>query len=341
LCGPEYTDPEVPGTATEADRLGSYGAYYPWGEAKGTNNPADIWSFATYWRDSFTGLDYANQRYYSNVIGRFMTVDPANAGEIKNPQSLNRYSYVLNDPINGFDPDGLCTDIIGGITQTANTPGMITAQQFAQNIGAITALPFAGGGLIAGAANVLAQGMGDPTGATLTAFNAIVLAAQNPGPISIIAFSGGAQAFSAAWTYLNSATQSRITNITYIDPGSSGPLVSGYYGTNVQVLEDSTGFANTIMQLIGAMGTPTSPNPPSAQYVDTGTCGHDLSCIINNYYGRVAFGTTACGTGAGAVFGVPSGLPFVNSISFFGYILEPFMEPTPQVTDKITYNLPP
>ena len=58
------------------DQLGSAGTYYPWGEAKGSTNPQDAWSYATYWRDSVTGLDYANQRYYSNTYGRFMTPDP-------------------------------------------------------------------------------------------------------------------------------------------------------------------------------------------------------------------------------------------------------------------------
>jgi len=95
-------------TATAPDRLGSYGSYYPWGESKSGNNPADIWSYATYWRDSLTGLDYANQRYYSNVQGRFMTPDPhRGSAHTGNPQSWNRYGYVLSDPVNGSDPTGL------------------------------------------------------------------------------------------------------------------------------------------------------------------------------------------------------------------------------------------
>jgi RHS repeat-associated protein len=58
------------------DQLGSVGTYYPWGENKGGTNPQDNFSFATYWRDSATSLDYANNRYYSNAYGRFMTPDP-------------------------------------------------------------------------------------------------------------------------------------------------------------------------------------------------------------------------------------------------------------------------
>ncbi len=91
------------------DQLGSAGTYYPWGEAKGGTNPQDTWSYATYWRDSATGLDYANNRYYSNAYGRFMTPDPSRkSADRRNPQSWNRYSYVLNDPVNANDPTGLC-----------------------------------------------------------------------------------------------------------------------------------------------------------------------------------------------------------------------------------------
>ena len=96
------------------DQLGSAGTYYPWGEAKGSTNPQDAWSYATYWRDSISGLDYANQRYYSNTYGRFMTPDPykgngGGPGDANNPQSWNHYAYVEGDPVNNFDPTGEVT----------------------------------------------------------------------------------------------------------------------------------------------------------------------------------------------------------------------------------------
>jgi RHS repeat-associated protein len=92
------------------DPLGSAGTYYPWGEDKGSTNPQDTWSFATYWRDSATGLDYADNRYYSNAYGRFMTPDPyRRSAHPRNPQSWNRYAYALGDPVNRNDPKGLCS----------------------------------------------------------------------------------------------------------------------------------------------------------------------------------------------------------------------------------------
>jgi RHS repeat-associated protein len=94
------------------DRLGSVGKYYPYGEDKSTSNPTgDTWKFGTYWRDSFSSLDYADQRYYNNSLGRFMTSDPyAKSAGTRNPQSWNRYAYVLGDPTNHLDPRGLCSE---------------------------------------------------------------------------------------------------------------------------------------------------------------------------------------------------------------------------------------
>ncbi|HTA70437.1 MAG TPA: RHS repeat-associated core domain-containing protein [Bryobacteraceae bacterium] len=68
--------------------------------------------YATYTRDSATGLDYADQRYYSNQFARFMTADPYRAmatspSDPKNPQSWNHYSYGEGDPVNHNDPTGL------------------------------------------------------------------------------------------------------------------------------------------------------------------------------------------------------------------------------------------
>ena len=64
------------------------------------------YKFATYERDPETGLDYAILRYYNSRLGRFMSPDLL-AGSVGNPQSLNLYAYVQNDPINYFDSLGL------------------------------------------------------------------------------------------------------------------------------------------------------------------------------------------------------------------------------------------
>jgi hypothetical protein len=46
-------------------------------------------------------------RYYQNLQGRFTSADPLLAsGRSANPQSWNRYSYVLNNPVRLTDPTG-------------------------------------------------------------------------------------------------------------------------------------------------------------------------------------------------------------------------------------------
>jgi len=40
-------------------------------------------------------LDYPLARYYSNMLGRFVSPDPLK-GNMLNPQRLNRYVYALN-----------------------------------------------------------------------------------------------------------------------------------------------------------------------------------------------------------------------------------------------------
>jgi RHS repeat-associated protein len=101
-------------------------SFYPWGENRGTNIPQNTWGFATYWADSLTGLNYAMNRYYSSSYGRFMTPDPyRKSGNRRNPQSWNRYAYVLGDPVNRNDPKGLCTDYNEVYAGPENTLGAL------------------------------------------------------------------------------------------------------------------------------------------------------------------------------------------------------------------------
>jgi RHS repeat-associated protein len=102
------------GTSVPApDRLGSIGRYLPYGEERTgqSGNPANgNEKFATYTRDGVTGLDYADQRWYAQGQGRFLTSDPyqASAGAAE-PGSWNRYGYVEGDPVGAFDPNGLAS----------------------------------------------------------------------------------------------------------------------------------------------------------------------------------------------------------------------------------------
>ncbi len=58
-------------------------------------------------RDEETRLDYFKARYMSAPEGRFMSIDPLMASaDAALPQSWNRYSYVMNNPLRFVDPTG-------------------------------------------------------------------------------------------------------------------------------------------------------------------------------------------------------------------------------------------
>ncbi|MBK7706070.1 MAG: hypothetical protein IPJ30_09885 [Acidobacteria bacterium] len=58
--------------------------------------------------DEESGLDFAEARMCENRHGRFTAVDPLLAsGKSANPQTFNRFVYVLNSPLTMSDPDGL------------------------------------------------------------------------------------------------------------------------------------------------------------------------------------------------------------------------------------------
>jgi RHS repeat-associated protein len=83
--------------------------HLPFGEVWYETGTGDKWKFTSYERDTAeSGLDYAMFRYYGSGYARFTSPDLL-AGNKGNPQSLNRYAYVLNDPLNAVDPLGLLT----------------------------------------------------------------------------------------------------------------------------------------------------------------------------------------------------------------------------------------
>lgn len=79
-------------------------AYNPFGESAVTGEE-DSYLYNGKEKDS-SGLYYYGARYYDCEIGRFTSRDP-NSPDFNNPQSLNRYTYCLNNPLKYIDPLGL------------------------------------------------------------------------------------------------------------------------------------------------------------------------------------------------------------------------------------------
>lgn len=82
--------------------------YYPFGSTR-LDTQSSYWAndykYTGKELDSDTGLYYYGARYYDASLGRFISVDPW-GGDITDPQSLNKYSYVQNNPLKYVDPEG-------------------------------------------------------------------------------------------------------------------------------------------------------------------------------------------------------------------------------------------
>ena len=86
-------------------------SYAPFGESYNASGTTD-YDFTGQNQDTVTGntgYDDFLFRQYSPVQGRWISPDPAGTAAVDptNPQTWNRYSYVINDPINLIDPAGL------------------------------------------------------------------------------------------------------------------------------------------------------------------------------------------------------------------------------------------
>lgn len=83
-------------------------------------------------RRSRRGADSMHARFYNPQTGRFLSTDPADSAIPTQPQSWNKYGYVLGNPLRMVDPDGqvpllvlVPVAVVGGLlfgAEAANAP---------------------------------------------------------------------------------------------------------------------------------------------------------------------------------------------------------------------------
>jgi RHS repeat-associated protein len=156
--------------------------YYPYGAtriATSTYPTNEKRQYIGQMYDQGSGLSYLNARYYSGSQGQFLSEDPVfwgnpKAQNLMDPQSLDTYSYSVDNPITKKDPSGRCLydgciveavatlGFAGGIGAQAfhdYTTGDFSRRSISQNIATYAAAGgagaiVAGGTAIAGAETV-------------------------------------------------------------------------------------------------------------------------------------------------------------------------------------------
>jgi RHS repeat-associated protein len=102
----------VPETDIQSWPYGDQLYSFPDQYAPSTANDSTPLHFTGKERDTESGNDYFGARYYASSMGRFMSpdwsakTDPVPYAKLDDPQSLNLYAYVMNNPLNRVDPDG-------------------------------------------------------------------------------------------------------------------------------------------------------------------------------------------------------------------------------------------
>jgi RHS repeat-associated protein len=281
--------------STPSKSLYSDSSYAPFGEPYAQSGTADP-SFTGKNQDTATGLYDFLYREYSPTQGRWISCDPIGdaAADPSNPQTWNKYAYVLNNPLGLVDPTGLedkppCKNlIILGITDTPtmdkpkNNDGMAEVEDLARKYGFNVAFPYAGLSGGASLVDMMRQGGGTTTAATKDAMEALQYTISQGGT-TVINFSGGAQAYSSAMGKFNSdsstaGSSGKIPFVINLSPGSAGTsLVSGADSTTRY---RASGVIDATVNL-------TAPN--EAGQANGGKfekCGHNAACEIRNFLDR-------------------------------------------------------
>jgi RHS repeat-associated protein len=88
-------------------------AFYPFGiprHGHRLRQMKEAYKFTQKERDRESGLHYFETRYLAGTMSRFLSVDPKyanNESSAGDPQSMNLYAYVHNNPLRCVDPTGL------------------------------------------------------------------------------------------------------------------------------------------------------------------------------------------------------------------------------------------
>ena len=254
----------------DSGSLTSQQRYLPFGQARADvttpNGPTTDLSF-TGQRDLGMGLLDYHARFYSPVLGRFAQPDSIIPNPA-NPQAFNRFSYVLNSPLNYTDPTGhYCADEDengkpihvdcetgeasgdgsnnnGNSIDQPDSPTLILACGFGagpncDNTAGYDGLPLAPYYQLSG--NPFVFGVGNSDDKLSVARAIYDLIKNNPGLYNLVGHSaGGSAVILAVEQLLRDGYGDRINNIVLLDPAfESLPALDGSGDVSLQIAANS------------------------------------------------------------------------------------------------------
>ena len=83
----------------------AYGVELPNNQKLSTNTSQTNLRYSGEFYDQDLNQQYLRARYYNQSNGQFNRLDPY-SGNLNDPQSLHKYAYCHQDPVNGIDPSG-------------------------------------------------------------------------------------------------------------------------------------------------------------------------------------------------------------------------------------------
>ena len=226
--------------------------FYPYGgEIVFTNTCAQNYKFQGKERDTETGNDYFGARFYSSTYGRFLSPDWSSVpvavpyANLANPQTLNMYALVSDNPESFADLDGHCGEANGAIqnvpcppaqTQTTPTPNSQNSYVTVdKNAGTATLTVTDSKTVVGKDAN------GNPISTTTTVTNTITVSTTGNNQVL-----GGTTNTTTTVSSLAPGAQTSSTTGTGTQPLNALQAVQAVGGRNVQTFESQV--APTFMQ---------------------------------------------------------------------------------------------
>jgi RHS repeat-associated protein len=239
-------------------------AVLPYGQTT-INTAGATFVFTDHERDSENQTDNTQYRHYASFQGRWLSPDPSNASyNPLDPQSLNRYSYVANRPMNKVDRLGLDGD-------TLTFTGGDDDDDDDDDSGGLS---YSGGGSGGGGGNGFLTDLEDFFSEFSNFFGGGPAPPPPPGGIPSLASAG-----LPGSTQPNNGQQT--INATLYYNGSTGVASSAWYTIDFSPGLDTDGMSTIPNSMTAPSKPPVDPNLPNCLTVGVKQLGQDLENIAS------------------------------------------------------------